>query len=53
MYKRQVICGEMKLRVHHEVCKVRLDEIYAYPFEKADAPILEALRVYEGKSEES
>ena len=52
-YRCKVICGEMKLRVHHEVCKVRLDEIYAYPFEKSDAPILEALRVYEGKSKES
>ena len=48
-YVCKAICGEMKLSAHHEVRKVALDEISAYPFEKADTPILEALKAYEHK----
>lgn len=49
-YVCKVVSGEIKLNAHHEIRKVKVDEIGKYRFEKADAPIIEALKAYEKKN---
>ena len=42
-YLCEKIGGKLELNAHHEVKKVRLEELFDYGFEKADQPLLEAL----------